>query len=413
MTIENTFDNKEEMRLAELYAYQILDTETEQEFNDLVELASGIAGTPVSLITLVDASRQWFKARKGFDTKETPREISFCGHAIESEEENFIIEDSLEDPRFINNPLVVKDPGIRFYAGFPLVTVEGSKIGTLCVIDYEPRNLSPQQVDDLNRLSRQVMKLMELRILNKKNEELRKKQEAQSNQLQKILDNQRRIITILGHDTRTPLNSMKQLFNMMISGAVSDSDLDRFYGLMGEQLETTISMIENLIQWGEVHLVSEKVSLSANEITAISEELHSDFRSMAEAKQIEISFEISGDHLLNTDKPTLTFILRNLIHNGIKYSDKGEIKVSGSAKEGHYILSVSDTGRGMNESVKRSLFAGKTSSRPGTNNEKGSGIGLLLINDFVKDMGGSIEIESAINEGTTFRVMIPLQDQLR
>jgi signal transduction histidine kinase len=402
-----TYEDKEQIRLADLYSYDILDTESDQEFNDLVELASGIAGTPVSLVTLVDASRQWFKANKGFGASETPREIAFCGHAIETEEENFIIEDSLEDPRFANNPLVVNDPGIRFYAGFPLVTIKGSKIGTLCVIDTKPKSLSTKQVDDLGRLSRQAMRLIELRLLNRKNEELRKKQEAQQEQLQKILDNQRKIITILGHDTRAPLGSMKQILNMMASGSITGADSIKFYGLMDEQIDTTISMIENLILWGEVYLSTEKTLLSAKEIPAICEEIVSTFDSMAKEKQIHVLHEASGEVLLHTNKETFSFILRNLLHNAIKYTEKGSIHISCSALMDHYELYIKDSGKGMNEATKQSLFAGKTSSRVGTKNEKGSGIGLLLINDFIKEMGGSIEIESMPDKGTTVRVLIP------
>jgi signal transduction histidine kinase len=407
MTTANTLEGIEEMRLTDLYSYEILDTEAEEEFNDLVELASGIAGTPVSLVTLVDSSRQWFKANKGFGLSETPRDISFCGHAIEAEEENFIIEDSLADPRFANNPLVIKDPGIRFYAGFPLITINGNKIGTLCVIDTQPKSLSKKQVDDLKRLSRQAMRLIELRLLNRKNEELRKKQEVQQKQLQKILDNQRKIITILGHDTRAPLNSMKQIFSMMISGSITGADHIKLYALMDEQINTTTNMIETLISWGEVHLSTEKKFLSSSEIPAICEEIFAGFTTMAKAKQIEISHEIRGEEMLNTDKDTFSFILRNLFHNAIKYTEKGSIQVTCSAGMNHYVLSIKDSGKGMNEATKQSLFAGKTSSRTGTKNEKGSGIGLLLINDFIKDMGGSIEIESMPDKGTTVQVMIP------
>jgi len=134
----------ERARLAELHALHILDTPPEPGFESLVAIASELCDTPIALISLVDSERQWFKARVGLAAEQTPREISFCGHAILGHE-LFEISDALKDPRFATNPLVTDDPSIRFYAGVPLITEQGSALGTLCVIDRKPRRLSPRQ----------------------------------------------------------------------------------------------------------------------------------------------------------------------------------------------------------------------------------------------------------------------------
>ena len=134
----------ESARLAALQKYEVLDTPPETAFDDIAELAAKFCGTPTALVTLVDAKRQWFKARFGFSLSETARELAFCAHTI-AQREVMEVQDALEDPRFATNPLVTGEPRIRFYAGVPLVTPEGHAVGSLAVVDYLPRKLREDQ----------------------------------------------------------------------------------------------------------------------------------------------------------------------------------------------------------------------------------------------------------------------------
>ena len=156
----------EARRMASLHCYRILDTLPERAYDDIVRLASAICGTPIATVTLVDAERQWFKASVGLQEHETARDVAFCDHAIRQPEEIMVVNNATLDPRFADNPLVTGGPEIRFYAGMPLVNMDGEALGTVCVIDRIPRELTPEQYEGLRALGRQVVALLELRRLN-------------------------------------------------------------------------------------------------------------------------------------------------------------------------------------------------------------------------------------------------------
>jgi GAF domain-containing protein len=153
---------REQARLEALQGYRVLDTDAEQAYDDITLLAAELCDVPIALISLVDAERQWFKSRVGLDAKETSRDVSFCAHAILCEE-TLVVRDAREDERFRDNPLVCSEPHIVFYAGVPLSTPEGARIGTLCVIDHRPRQLSATQLRALEALARQVVLQLELK----------------------------------------------------------------------------------------------------------------------------------------------------------------------------------------------------------------------------------------------------------
>ena len=154
--------NSEAERLAALEKYAILDTDPELAFDDLTLLASFICKTPIAMITLIDEHRQWFKSRIGISPSETSRDIAFCSAAIE-QSDIFVVPDALQDARFRDNPLVISEPHIRFYAGTPLITEEGYALGTLCVIDKKPRELLREEREALRALSRLVLAQLEFR----------------------------------------------------------------------------------------------------------------------------------------------------------------------------------------------------------------------------------------------------------
>ena len=155
---------REKARLEALKRLQVLDTPPDPELDHLTELAAKLCGTSISLISLVAEDRQWFKSKLGLDAAETPRDISFCGHAILGDS-TFEVQDAATHPDFHDNPFVTGDLNLRFYAGAPLTTKDGLQIGTLCVISNQPRSLTPEQRDTLESLAKQVVTLLEYKIL--------------------------------------------------------------------------------------------------------------------------------------------------------------------------------------------------------------------------------------------------------
>lgn len=190
----------EAARVAALNRYAILDTEPEQLFDDLVTLASYACKTPMAFLSLVDDHRQWFKSKVGVEVRETPLDASICRHAIQDGKEDlFVVPDTLLDARFKENPLVVHEPGIRFYAGAPLIDDDGFALGTLCVVDRQPRELELEQKEALKSLRRIAIGQMELRrnllFLKEALNDRTKEEHARELQLQRV---QEKLVRVLG-----------------------------------------------------------------------------------------------------------------------------------------------------------------------------------------------------------------------
>ncbi|WP_418264810.1 PAS domain S-box protein [Flavobacterium faecale] len=175
---EPSIPKNEKERLNELESYKIIGELENSDYDFLTRMAAEICGTKISLISLVTEDKQWFLSHHGIEVRETPKELAFCGHAINKPDELFLVEDATKDERFFDNPLVIDEPNVIFYAGMPLVNENGYSLGTLCVIDNKPKKLSTEQISSLKMLSNQVMKLLDLHrktlVLNKQNTRLKK-----------------------------------------------------------------------------------------------------------------------------------------------------------------------------------------------------------------------------------------------
>ncbi|WP_121811870.1 GAF domain-containing sensor histidine kinase [Mucilaginibacter kameinonensis] len=384
----------EEARLQDLYRTGLLDSPQEDEFNDIVKFASVLCDMPISLISLVDSDRQWFKARIGLEAPQTDREISFCSHAI-LQDQLFEIPDTLQDNRFFDNPLVTDFPAIRYYAGMPLVTVSGNRLGTLCVIDNEPRVLTDVQKFGLKVLADNVIKIAELRIKNKR--------------LHYLSETQKTVISILAHDVRNPLASIKSIIGFKQSDIIDTEDATEMIEMVSDQLDNTIGMVDNVVRWGELQMKFARFNYTDFNLYQLVESVFALESLNAYAKNNTLVNNVFIDTLVNSDMQAIEFVLRNLVSNANKYTQDGSITVNMTYVDKHMVIEVTDTGIGMNaEKVGKLLSAAKEdhNSTLGTNNEKGNGLGLLLVREFIDRLNGTVTVKSELGIGTSFKIMI-------
>ena len=244
---DNEFD-----RLRALREYDVLDTLPEQEYQDIVQLAALICGTPIALVSLVDTDRQWFKAKVGIDAAETSRESAFCAHALHEPHKLFIVNDAKKDPRFTDNPLVTSAPNIHFYAGAPLTTTEGHVLGTLCVVDTKPRELTPIQQEALFALSRQVISQLDMRLkLNELEQAQRKLREVAAHQDRIKEEERTRIAREIHDELGGVMTGIKSYLSFAIdhaqrTGVPADPHLANASALADSAIDTVRRVITDL-----------------------------------------------------------------------------------------------------------------------------------------------------------------------
>ncbi len=415
--IEPGMPEREEARLGILRELEILDTTNEASLDELTALAAEVLGVPTVLISLVDKDRQWFKSKVGLGASETPRNVSFCGHAI-LDTKTLIVEDATKDLRFFDNPLVVGAPHVTFYAGVPL-EVGGEFIGTFCAIDSKKRVVSPRQKELLELIARQVQTQLKHRYavisskkLNLKLFDLTLEIETEKNKLAAFSKNKANFYSQMNHEIRTPLQGLLGSLELLSKAEdlTSRQEYEKSAAACAEFLLTVTNDILDLgkIESDSIDMVSTTFSLSE-----LLERLKLITTSMFSGKDIKVKF----NHLLPEgvwiygDKNRLTQVFLNLISNAFKYTDRGEIEIKTSyhMQKQKLDFSVTDSGIGIPDSVLKNIFNqyyrvdhGDKKERPGT------GIGLYLVKRLTEKMNGEITVVSKVGVGSCFSIEVPM-----
>ena len=406
----------EEVRLRALDRYAILDTLPERDYDDVTSLATYICGTPIALVSLVGRGRQWFKAKTGLGVRETARADSFCAHTVVSPEmlsaagekmlpQTLVVEDARLDQRFADNPLVVGDPEVRFYAGAPLVTPEGHVLGTVCVIDMQPRVLTQPQIAALEALSRQVMTRLELRL--KVVEEAKRADALRTAEKLAVVG---RLASAVAHEINNPLQSMTNLLFMAEVGP--EAERSGYVLQAQEELKRVSHIVTQTLRF---HRQSDKAApIRFGEIV----------------ESVLLLFRIRLQHAAATveviDRQTVPLVcygsdvrqvVANLIGNALDAVNgrgAGSIRVrmrdaveSSTGRSG-VRLTVADSGSGMSAATRARLFEPFFS----TKGARGTGLGLWVSRGILEKHGAVLRVKSTegeIRHGTVFTVFFPLQ----
>jgi len=378
----------ETRRLAALASYDILDTEKESAFEDIVSIASRVCGTPISVVNLIDGDRQWFKAEIGLGVRETPLDTSICAHAI-LEHDFLVVPDTQADPRFAANPLVTGDPGLRFYAGALLKTADGLPLGTVCVLDTEPRTLDEGQLDILRRLARQVMNQLELRRMLR--------------QADRRIDHLARLVTATGHDLKSPLRAALYGVSRLRASAV-DEQHERLDNLNGDLLGMD-QHLNRLVAAARVDVVGGATELAPTALQPVFDTLAGAWAPASRRKKLTLvitpttAVAMASDLLLET-------VVGNLLSNAVKYTPAGgTVSLGAQVADGVVMIDVLDDGPGIAPEKVEGLFAAFRQADP---QAEGLGLGLWLVRQSVAAMGGSVSVQGMPGGGTRFRVSLSI-----
>jgi len=392
-------DEKEAYRLNVLKSYGILDTETEADYDNITFLAATICNTSLSGITLIDEFRQWFKSRIGIPYVESDLDHSFCAITIQRSNKVVVVPNIMEDTEYSKVGVLNGISEGGFYAGAAIRNEDGIALGSLCVLDYEPKTLSKEQIASLEILADQVSKLFELR----------KKyiQEVENNEnLNLKYSELEQFASVISHDLKSPLNNITSLIEILKeenNGGLSEAALTylEYIDISSKQLK---SYVDGLLNYYK----TDKLNLSVNEKIDVDVIVNDTIEMLGYGNAIQIKVTKKIPHFVS-NQYAIEQILLNLIGNAVKYNDKSEvqIEIEFDETESHYCIAVKDNGVGIKKEDFDTIFVFfKTLDVKDRDGNYGTGIGLSSVKKILEKINGAVTIDSEIGVGTTFKVLL-------
>jgi signal transduction histidine kinase len=399
--------------LEALAAHGVLDSPAEEAFDALTRLAARLCGTPIALVSLVDETRQWFKSRVGLEEPETTREVAFCAHAI-LQEGVFVVPDACRDERFHDNPLVTGEPRVRFYAATPLRSASGHTLGTLCVMDPVPRELTAEQAQALHMLGRQVEAQLQLRLQVKELERREAESQAQREALSRLRRQKDGLLQLVVKDLQTPLSAIHSHAALVQSRSYLPEEVRGAARHIREGTESVQRLVANLLEASQedAPLVTR---VSEFDVTALLAEVARDFalRTQGTRRQFTHWAKVT-ERLITADREMLRRALDNLLDNAFRFTalSGGQVTLEALQPEpGLLELRVRDEGPGIPADSRAYVFDAHlpegvlTASRA----RAGNSLGLAFCRRVVEAHGGWIWVEDNAPKGALFRVRLPVQ----
>ena len=385
----------EAKRLEALKKYDILDTPPDGTYDRIVKLIAKLLDVPIAIVSLVDNDRLWFKSAFGLDVQQLPQEAGkgLCSSAILSND-FYMVEDTSQDPRTCNNPLVTSEPRIRFYAAAPLTTSDNYNLGTLCVLDKRPRTLTEAQQQILTDMAYIVMEQLELRIMSRM-----------------AINSQNKMAYMVTHDIRSAVCRLPVLVDMIKENKDNAGELEVLGDMIKSTANKSLEAVDSFLKHATSLSKEVDYRFGPFDFSELTRKVISTNAVMALKKQQKIGDSIEGNVWVNGDRTRLSELIDNLLSNAIKYSPKGkDIWVSLETSDGKLILKVRDEGQGVTAEDMANAFKrfNKLSAMP-TGGEVSTGLGLWIVKEIAERHRGKASVKSeGKDKGATFTVELPI-----
>lgn len=375
-------------RLRALGDLRILDTPTEERFDRITRIAADLFRVPMATISLIDGERQWYKSRVGIDAAQAPRRVSFCGHTILGDGP-LIVEDALTDVRFMDNPLVIGPPYIRFYAGMPLRAVGGWRVGTLCLTDRLPRGFSLEDARRLIDLSAWAERELNLAV------------EIDG----AIAEMRDTFVRLVSHELRTPMTGMLGALDMIRSGIASGQNVNALAGIAADGASRLNRIVDDIVELAEFDAGHRDLTPSRIELPLMIEAAADSFAGFARGQNVELKLDLHGPQFVDTSPKALVRILRSLLDNALRFAPEGSAVVIGTQTlaGGWLRIGVEDAGPGIAEDYLPRLFMPFVQADAADNRLRdGCGMSLAISRRLATAMGGRLGYEPREGGGSRF-----------